>query len=74
MSLNVADVFFFLAVVTYADKQKVVGVFADFCGIVFVVDLVDGGVDGGVVFQFDDDGGFVDILAWNHYKVGKSFA
>lgn len=55
--LNPALVFLGVAMIGDAHKQQIVCVLCYFGGILLAMDLLDGGIDGLVVLQFDDDGG-----------------
>lgn len=60
--------------VSDSHKQHVIRILRDLGGIFFPLDLVYGGFNGLVVFQLDNNGGGIDILARDEDKVGEAFA
>lgn len=62
------------AVVSNPHQQQVVGILRDLGGIVLALDLVDGRIDGLVVFQLDNDGGRIDVFAWDEHQVGEALS
>ena len=63
-----------LLVVVDVHKEEVVGVLRHFCRVLLAENLVDGGFGVLVVFQFQNDGGGVDVLAWDEHQIGKTLA
>ena len=69
---DAALVLFGIEVVGDAHEQQVVGVLGDLRGILLALDLLDSGVNGLIVFQLDDEGWRIDILARDEHQVSKA--
>ena len=63
-----------LLVVIDAHEKEIARVLHYFCGILFALYLVDGGVGIMVVFQLKDDGRGIYILTGNEHQVSKALA
>ena len=59
-----------LLVVVDTYKEDVARVFGQFGWIVFLLDLLDGGIGGLVELQLDDEGRLVHVATGNHYQIG----
>ena len=63
-----------VALVCDTHKQQIVGVLRHLGGVLPALNLLDGGVNGLVVFQFDDNGRRLNILTGDEYQVGEALA
>lgn len=72
--LNTTPMLLCLPLVGNPNKQQVISVLRHLGRIILALDLLDGGINGLVVFQFYDDGGRIHILSRDEDKVGKQMA
>ena len=63
-----------LLVVVDTHEQEVASVLSHFGGVLLSLDLFNGTVGILVVFQFEDDGGRINVLARDEHEVGKPLA
>ena len=61
-----------LLVVIDTHEEEVVDMLRHFCRVLYAEDLVDGGVGILVIFQLQDDGGGIYILARDEHQIGKT--
>lgn len=63
-----------LAAICNPHKQQIINILRNLNRILSALDLLDGCVNGLVVFQLDDDGWRINILTRNEYQVSEVLA
>lgn len=65
---------FTLPLISNPHKQQIISILRHFGRILLAFNLLYGGVNGLVVFQFDDDGGRIDVLTRDEHQVCDALA
>ena len=63
-----------LTVITDAYEEETVGVVRQFGGILFTMNLFNGGIGMAVNLQFHNDGGLVHVFSRNEHQVREALA
>ena len=63
-----------IPLISYPNKHQIISILRNHGRILSTLDFLNGGVNGLVVFQFDNDGVRIDVFARDEHQVGEAFA